>query len=174
MAPNMKVLRSLKPVSMRRQGEKWILDMGQNMVGWVRMNVRGELGDSIKLRFAELLQPDGELYVKNLRDAKVTDTYICNARENNATWAPRFVYHGFRYVEVSGFPTATINDFVGEVVSDEMEELGTFTTSNETLNRIHQNAWWGILGNYKGMPVDCPQRNERQPWLGGSHYGNMG
>lgn len=174
MAPNMKVLRSLKPVSMRRQGEKWILDMGQNMVGWVRMNVRGELGDSIKLRFAELLQPDGELYVKNLRDAKVTDTYICNARENNATWAPRFVYHGFRYVEVSGFPTATINDFVGEVVSDEMEELGTFTTSNETLNRIHQNAWWGILGNYKGMPVDCPQRNERQPWLGDRTMGTWG
>lgn len=174
MAPNMKVLRTLTPLTINKVGEKYILDMGQNMVGWIRMKVRGAQGDTIRLRFAELLQPNGELYVRNLRDARVTDTYICHGKENNAEWAPRFVYHGFRYVEVTGYRQPKLSDFVGEVVSDEMEVLGDFSCSNDILNRIYQNAYWGILGNYKGLPVDCPQRNERQPWLGDRAMGAWG
>lgn len=175
MTPNMKVVQTVKPVSMQRIGDKYILDMGQNMAGWIRMNIpRQQAGDSIRLRFAELLQPDGNLYVKNLRDARVTDTYVCRGDEKNISWTPRFVYHGFRYVEVSGYKNPAISDFMGEVVSDEMEVLGTFSCSNETLNRIYKNAYWGILGNYKGMPVDCPQRNERQPWLGDRVMGCWG
>lgn len=174
MAPNMKVLQTIAPLTINKVGDKYILDMGQNMVGWIRMKVRGVAGDSIRLRFAELLQPNGELYVRNLRDARVTDTYICNGKENGAEWAPRFVYHGFRYVEVVGYKNPELSDFIGEVVSDEMEVLGSFSCSNDILNRVYKNAYWGILGNYKGMPIDCPQRNERQPWLGDRSMGAWG
>lgn len=174
MAPNMKVLQTIAPLTINKVGDKYILDMGQNMVGWIRMKVRGAAGDSIRLRFAELLQPNGELYVRNLRDARVTDTYICNGKENGGEWAPRFVYHGFRYVEVVGYKNPELSDFIGEVVSDEMEVLGSFSCSNDILNRVYKNAYWGILGNYKGMPIDCPQRNERQPWLGDRSMGAWG
>lgn len=174
MAPNMKVLQTIAPLTINKVGDKYILDMGQNMVGWIRMKVRGAAGDTIRLRFAELLQPNGELYVRNLRDARVTDTYICNGKENGAEWAPRFVYHGFRYVEVVGYKNPELSDFIGEVVSDEMEVLGSFSCSNDILNRVYKNAYWGILGNYKGMPIDCPQRNERQPWLGDRSMGAWG
>lgn len=174
MAPNMKVQEHVKPVSMKKLGNKYILDMGQNMVGWIRMKIKGNTGDSIRLRFAELLKKDGELYVENLRDARVTDTYIVRGDESGTWWSPRFVFHGFRYVEVSGYSAPEINDFIGEVVNDAMETLGSFDTSNTTLNQIYKNAFWGIRGNYKGMPIDCPQRNERQPWLGDRATGAWG
>lgn len=175
MTPNMKVVMTLKPKTIKKIGNKYILDMGQNMAGWIKMTIRNAaVGDSIKLRFAETLQPNGELYILNLRDALVTDKYISNGKDSGLTWAPRFVYHGFRFVEITGSKNPDINDFVGEVVSDEMENLGTFECSNDMLNGVYKNAWWGILDNYKGMPVDCPQRNERQPWLGDRVMGSWG
>ncbi|MBP1614468.1 MAG: Alpha-L-rhamnosidase N-terminal domain [Bacteroidetes bacterium] len=174
MAPNMKVMETIKPLSIKKVEGKCILDMGQNMVGRIRMKIKGNAGDSIRLRFAELLQKNGELYVRNLRDARVTDTYIVRGDEAGVQWSPRFVYHGFRYVEVSGYSNAQLSDFVGEVVNDEMETLGSFETSNSILNQIYKNAYWGIRGNYKGLPVDCPQRNERQPWLGDRAIGSLG
>ena len=163
---NMKVERTVKPVSISVLKGKYILDMGQNMAGWLKFKVKGEKGNKIILRFAESLKPDGEIYTENLRDAKSTDIYICNGKESGAFWAPSFVYHGFRYVEISGYKEAEISDFVGEVVSDSMRESGYFKCSNDIINGVYRNAFWGILSNYKGMPVDCPQRNERQPWLG--------
>lgn len=174
MTPDMKVMETVKPLSMKRLGDRLILDMGQNMAGWIRMKVRAAAGDTIRLRFAERLQENGELFVDNLRDARSEDTYIANGREQGAEWAPRFVYHGFRYVEVKGYSQATLEDFQGEVVYDEMETTGTFSCDNSTLNRVIQNAYWGIRDNYKGMPVDCPQRNERQPWLGDRTMGSLG
>lgn len=175
MMPGMKVTESLKPVSIRKQGDKQILDIGQNMAGWLRIRIKGQAGDSIRLRFAERLQPDGEIFTKNLRDAHCTDIYVVSGREpQDTTWAPRFVYHGFRYVEISGYPNAKTEDFTAEVVDDEMAHTGTFTCSDETLNKVLRNAFWGIRSNYKGMPVDCPQRNERQPWLGDHAMGSWG
>ena len=175
MMPGMKVTESLKPVSIRKQGDKQILDIGQNMAGWLRIRIKGQAGDSIRLRFAERLQPDGEIFTKNLRDAHCTDIYVVSGREpQDATWAPRFVYHGFRYVEISGYPNAKTEDFTAEVIDDEMAHTGTFTCSDETLNQVLRNAFWGIRSNYKGMPVDCPQRNERQPWLGDHAMGSWG
>lgn len=174
MAPNMKVLKTVHPLSITKVGDKDILDMGQNMVGWIRMKVRGAEGDTLRLRFAESLQENGELFMRNLRDARVTDTYVCNGKERDIWWSPRFVYHGFRYVEVTGYKNALKEDFIGEVVSDEMEVIGSFSCSNETLNKVYKNAYWGIMGNYKGVPVDCPQRNERQPWLGDRIMGSLG
>jgi len=171
----MKIVDKIKPVSITPLGSKFILDLGQNMAGWLRIHVHGNAGDSVKLRFAETLQKDGELYVENLRDARATDLYIMKGDANGEDWAPRFVYHGFRYIEISGLRyTPSITDFTGEVVSDEMENLGMLTTSNEVLNQVLKNAWWGIRSDYKGMPVDCPQRNERQPWLGDRSMGCWG
>lgn len=175
MMPGMKVTETLKPVSIQKKENRYILDMGQNLAGWMRLRVKGEVGDSIRLRFAERLQANGELYTRNFRDARSTDLYVVSGREaDNATWTPRFIYHGFRYVEVSGYRQAEIEDFTAEIVEDEMEHTGSFHCSNETLNKIVQNAFWGIRSNYKGMPVDCPQRNERQPWLGDRTMGCWG
>lgn len=176
MMPAMKVVNRISPLSISAHGERIILDMGQNMSGWLRIgNLRGyHEGDTIRLRFAERLQEDGTLYTENLRDAKVTDIYVCNGEEKGSSWAPAFVTHGFRYVELTGMRNPAIGDFVGEVVSDEMTVTGSFECSDTMVNRIYRNAYWGILGNYKGMPIDCPQRNERQPWLGDRTRGALG
>ncbi|TDH27455.1 alpha-rhamnosidase [Segetibacter sp. 3557_3] len=175
MTPPMKVMETLKPVSVKQlRGDTVIMDMGQNMAGWVRMKVKGDRGRKVTLRFAESLTPDGGLYTANLRDALVTDVYTLRGI-GEETWAPSFVYHGFRYVEITNYPgKAGVGDFVGEVVYDQMQTTGTFETSDRTINQIHKNAYWGIRGNYKGMPIDCPQRNERQPWLGDRATGAYG
>ena len=173
--PNIRVMDTVEPISIAALNDStWIVDMGQNMVGWLRIRVKGNAGDSVRLRFAETLQPDGELYTANLRSAKVTDLYILKG-EAIEEWAPRFVYHGFRYVEVSEFPgTPTLANFTGEVVNDDMPLTGTFECDNPILNQLVKNAFWGIRGNYKGIPLDCPQRDERQPWLGDHTNGALG
>lgn len=172
----MKVMQAIKPLSIKSIGNgKYILDMGQNFAGWIKLqNVKGKKGEQVKLRFAESLKDDGELFTANLRDAKVTDIYILKGAASES-WQPSFVYHGFRYVEITGFPgIPTINNFEGQLVYDALETTGSFQTSNPTINAIYKNAWWGIASNYKGMPVDCPQRNERQPWLGDRVIGAQG
>ncbi|HWI90088.1 MAG TPA: family 78 glycoside hydrolase catalytic domain [Flavisolibacter sp.] len=175
MNENMKVMETIQPISIKQlSSKKYILDMGQNMAGWLRIQVQGKRGDSVKLRFAESLQPNGELYVANLRDAKVTDVYVLKGGAKEI-WHPTFVFHGFRYVEITRYPgTPTINDFIGEVVYDDIATIGSLETSNNIINQIHKNAFWGIRSNYKGMPIDCPQRNERQPWLGDRTMGAYG
>lgn len=175
MNENMKVMETIQPMSIRRlSNSKYILDMGQNMAGWLRMQVQGKAGDSVKLRFAESLQANGELYTANLRDALVTDVYVLKGATKES-WHPRFVFHGFRYVEITGYPgTPRTDDFTGEVIYDDMPTIGSLETSNPIINQIHKNAYWGIRSNYKGMPIDCPQRNERQPWLGDRTIGAYG
>jgi alpha-L-rhamnosidase len=170
-----KVMATVKPIGITQlKPGTWIMDMGQNMAGWLQMRVKGNRGGKVTLRYAETLQPNGELYVANLRDAKVTDVYTLKGGEQE-TWHPVFVYHGFRYVEISGYPgKPELSDFEGQVVYDAMAITGYFETSNQLINQIYQNAHWGILSNYKGMPVDCPQRNERMPWLGDRAVGSLG
>jgi alpha-L-rhamnosidase len=167
MNDNMRIKKIILPVSLTAiQKDKYILDMGQNMAGWLRIKVKGNRGDKVTLRFAESLQENGELFTANLRDARATDVYILKGGEKE-TWEPSFVYHGFRYVEITGFPgTPSLNDFEGCVIYDDMITTGTFETSSPTINKIFQNAFWSVISNYKGMPTDCPQRDERQPWLG--------
>lgn len=172
---HMKVMQTIKPVSVTeiRPGV-FILNMGQNMAGWLRIKVKGNSGDQVTLRFAEVLDENGELARANLRDAKVTDVYILKGGEQEI-WEPSFVYHGFQYVEITGYPgKPSADDFEGRVVYDNMQTIGHFETSNTLINQIYKNSWWGISGNYKGMPVDCPQRNERQPWLGDRSTGAYG
>ncbi|MCW3093760.1 MAG: alpha-L-rhamnosidase [Ferruginibacter sp.] len=171
----MKVMKIIKPVLIKRlRDEKYILDMGQNFSGCLHMKVSGKRGQRVTFRFGESLQPTGQLYVANLRDAKVTDVYTLRGGAAES-WQPSFVYHGFRYVEISNYPgIPSIENFEGQMVYDDLQTTGSFVTSSETINRIYQNAWWGIASNYKGMPIDCPQRNERQPWLGDRATGSTG
>ncbi len=179
--PNIKVQDTLTPVSVFRKGEKWILDMGQNMVGVLQMNVsRQNLGDTITLRFAENLYPDSTIDVRNLRSAEATDRYIVSNRVETChgaslQWKPMFTYHGFRYVEIQGFrETPKLSDFKGLVFYDAMSVTGTFETSDEILNAVYRNAFWGIRGNYRSMPTDCPQRDERLGWTGDRATGCYG
>lgn len=152
----------------------FIYDMGQNMVGWVRLKVKGNKGTTVTMRFAERLKEDSTLYMANLRSAKVTDKYTLKG-EGEETWEPRFTYHGFRYVEVTGYPgKPDLHALEGQVVYDEMETSGEFASSNEVINRVYKNAYWGIRGNYRGMPTDCPQRDERMGWLGDRAAGSAG
>ncbi len=172
--PNIKVQDTLTPVSVFRKGEKWILDMGQNMVGVLQMNVSGQRpGDTITLRFAENLYSDSTIDVRNLRDAEATDRYIL--KDDAAKWTPMFTYHGFRYVEIQGIrETPELSDFQGLVFYDEMSVTGSFETSDEIINAVYRNAFWGIRGNYRSMPTDCPQRDERLGWTGDRATGCYG
>lgn len=152
-----------------------IIDVHQNIAGWVSLRIKGNKGDTIRIKYAERLNTDTTLYIANLRDAETEDVYICNGKEgDDFWWHPTFVYHGFRYVQVKGMQALKSDDVKPFVVANEINTIGTFSSSNKTLNTILQNAWWGILDNYKGFPVDCPQRNERQPWLGDRTAGSFG
>lgn len=175
MNPNITVMEKIKPVSISElKPGVYILDMGQNMVGWLKMKVHGEQGDQLKLHFAETLQKDGSLYTANLRSAETTDTYIIKGGSEE-TWQPSFTYHGFRYVEMTGFKTKpSLADIEGEVLYDEMVTTGSIETSNKVFNQVYKNAYWGIRGNYRGMPTDCPQRDERLGWLGDRAVGCLG
>ena len=180
--PNIKIQDTLTPISIFKKGENWILDMGQNMVGVLQINLDGQqTGDTITLRFAENLYPDSTLDVRNLRSAEATDRYIVSKNcqlsivNYQLTWHPMFTYHGFRYVEISGLrEDPKPSDFLGLVFYDEMSTTGTFETSNEILNAVYRNAYWGIRGNYRSMPTDYPQRDERMGWTGDRATGCYG
>lgn len=172
--PNIRVMDKVRPIAVKElSGGRYVVDMGQNMVGWLRVKLLGSEGDTLRLRFAETVKDNGEIYTANLRSALATDTYIHNGKPS--VWEPRFIYHGFRFVEVSGFNRKpSLDDIEGQVVYDQMATTGTFKSSNSMLNKIYNNAFWGIRGNYRGMPTDCPQRDERLGWLGDRSMGAQG
>ena len=175
MAPNMKVVEQIKPAGIQKIGSKYVVDLGQNMAGWLKVRINNaKSGDTVKIVFAEKVDSSGNLWRANFRHANSTDYYIANGKEQGSWWNPTFVYHGFRFAEISGIENMKIDDFIGEVINDEMEETGSLVTGNEVLNKVYRNAVWGIRSNYKGMPVDCPQRDERQPWLGDRTRGCFG
>ena len=183
--PNIRVMEYLQPKAIFRKGDKWILDMGQNMVGVLQVNDISSLlakkgdntgTDTITFRYAELLAADSTLYIDNLRSAECTDRYIAFAKYE-LPWHPQYVYHGFRYVEISGLPEGSkpvLSDFTGLVLYDQMTSTSTFETDNDIINAVHRNAFWGIRGNYRSMPTDCPQRDERMGWTGDRTTGCYG
>ncbi|MDR1918558.1 MAG: glycoside hydrolase family 78 protein [Tannerellaceae bacterium] len=173
---NIKVMETIQPMGIKEiKPGTHILDLGQNMVGWLRMKVKGEKGQQVQLRFAEVLKDDGTLYLDNIRSALVTDKYTLKGGGETEVWEPSFTYHGFRFVEITGYPgKPALSDFEGRVVYDEMELTGEFETSDPTINQVYKNAYWGIRGNYRGMPTDCPQRDERMGWLGDRAVGSQG
>ena len=167
MIEPIRVTETLKPIALTQpKPGVWVFDMGQNMVGWCRIKVAGPRGTEVSLRHAETLQPDGTLYLDNIRSAKVTDTYTLKGK-GTEVYEPRFTYHGFRFVEVTGYPgRLSLSSIEGQVVHDDLESAGAFACSNPLLNRIYHNIVWGVSGNYRSIPTDCPQRDERQGWLG--------
>ncbi|GAA1573432.1 alpha-L-rhamnosidase [Actinomadura kijaniata] len=161
-----RVLAELPATSVERRGEdRFVVDLGQNMVGRVRLTVRGaRRGQRIRLRHAEMLT-DGELYVANLRTAEATDTYVAAGRPVEV-FEPRFTFHGFRYVEVTGYPgELDPADLTGRVLHNDTPWTGEFACSDATVNRLHANIGWGQRGNFVAVPTDCPQRDERLGWL---------
>lgn len=173
--PNLRIQEEIKPVSItERPDGKYMIDMGQNMVGRLAVNLKGKKDQPVTMKFAEMLQEDGSLYLANLRSANVTDIYT-PARDGQFSWEPIFVYHGFRFVEISGLDyKPELSAFTGKVIYDEMKTTGQFETSHPLVNQIYKNAYWGIRGNYRGMPTDCPQRDERHGWLGDRVTGAYG
>jgi alpha-L-rhamnosidase len=162
-----RVTEILKPTAITQpRSGVYIFDMGQNMAGWCRLTVSGPKGTQVSLRHAERLRPDGTLYLDNLRTAEVTDVYTLKG-VGTEVYEPRFTYHGFRYVEVRGFPgKPNLSSLEGREVHDAVEQHADFASSNPLLNQIYHNVVWGTKDNYRSMPTDCPQRDERHGWLG--------
>jgi len=147
---------------------RFVFDLGQNMVGWARLKIPVEKGRTITIRFAEMLNRDGTLYTVNYRTAKSTDYYTA-AEAGTIEWEPRFTFHGFRYVELSGLPETAVpkKEWVsGVVLHSDLPKLGQFSSSHEKLNQLQSNITWGQRGNFLDIPTDCPQRNERLGWTG--------
>jgi len=145
----------------------YIFDMGQNMVGWAALKVKGSAGTKVRMRFAEILNADGSIYTENLRNADATDTYILRGG-GEETYSPRFTFHGFRYVEVTGFPgVPSLDALKGEVASSVSgEPVASLVTSSDLVNRMWSIGIWGQRGNFLSVPTDCPQRDERLGWMG--------
>ena len=177
-----RALDELVPVARTQpQPGTWVFDLGQNIAGWARLKASGPAGTTIRLRFAEILNPDGTLYVTNLRSARATDTFVLGGGpEGEEVFEPHFTWHGFRYVEVTGYPGEPGMEAVtGVFVGSDTRPVGTFTCSDDLVNQLQRNIVWGQRGNFLSIPTDCPQRDERLGWLGdaqvfvGTAIGNM-
>lgn len=178
-----RVVREIAPIDEpKRVHASWgthsyIFDFGQNFAGIVRLKIAGPRGATIRLRYAEMLKPDGTLYTDNLRSARATDTYTLSGDPQGETWSPRFTFHGFRYVELSYHERWTHKDvtllgppardtLTGLVLMSATPETGSFECSDPLLNRLQSNIQWGQRSNFLEVPTDCPQRDERLGWTG--------
>lgn len=154
----------MKPISCRKhESGVLIYDFGQNFAGVVDLKIKGKCGQTIVIRHAEILNPDGSLNTRFLRTAKATATYTCVDGEQ--TYSPRFTYMGFRYISVAGIEAEDIEVAAWALYSD-VERIGDFSCSNEMLNRLQSNIVWGAKSNFVDIPTDCPQRDERMGWTG--------
>lgn len=143
---------------------KTLIDFGQNLVGWVRFSISGSSGSVITVRYAEVLE-NGELSTRPLRTAQATDRFILSG--GNDTFEPTLTFHGFRYIEVSGWPgKLKKSSLEAVVVHSDLKRTGYFSCSNTALNQLHHNVLWSMNGNFVGIPSDCPQRDERLGWTG--------
>ena len=157
----------IKPKSLKEaKPGHWVFDLGQNMVGVVSLKIAAPAGTKITIRHAEMLNPDGSIYTTNLRSALSVDTYTTKS-ESVETWKPRFTFHGFRYVELTGLPSRPSMDAVrGIVLNSDTPRSGEFACSDPRINQLQSNIQWGQRGNYLSVPTDCPQRDERMGWMG--------
>jgi alpha-L-rhamnosidase len=162
-----KVNQTVKPVEMYQTGDRrWIFDMGQNLVGWARLKVKGEAGTIVKMRFAEKLSSSDSLYIDNLRNATATDSYVLKGK-GDEIFTPHFTFHGFRFIELSGYPGQPAEDaIVAEVINSLENPTGFIQTSNPLINKMYDLGIWGQRGNFISVPTDCPQRDERLGYTG--------
>ncbi len=167
MEPPIRITQTVKPISVRRmETGSYIFDMGQNMVGWTEVSVNGARGTRITLSHAEILNPDGTLYLDNLRLAVQQDHYVLKG-EGEERYEPHFTFHGFRYVELIGYPgEPDLTTITGKVIHSDTPVTGSLETSNPMINQLYANITWGQRGNFLSVPTDCPQRDERLGWTG--------
>jgi alpha-L-rhamnosidase len=165
--PPVQAIEEITPVKvLKTPAGDTVLDMGQNMVGWIRFRLNAPAGTTVTLRHAEVLDNAGNLYTANLRSAKQTIRYTAKG-QGTETFQPHFTFQGFRYVAVSGWPgEVNPQDFTGVVVHSAIPRTGSFETSNPLLNQLQHNIIWGQKGNFLDVPTDCPQRDERLGWTG--------
>lgn len=163
-----KMAMPAKNIIAPKNGDGIIFDFEQNLVGVPQLKVPMKKGDTLKVRFSEMLDPDGSFYTDNYRSAESTDYYIA-AEDSLIDWHPTFTFHGFQYVELSGFDSSATphKDWVtGLVQYSDFDKNGTFTSSHDKLNKLQSNINWGLRGNFFDIPTDCPQRDERLGWTG--------
>lgn len=163
-----RVVDTVVPISVKEvHAGVFIYDLGQNITGWVRLRFNNATpGTRVQLRHGERLNPDGTLYTENLRRAKATDVYICKGG-GEEVWEPRFTFHGFQYVELTGLPTAPASNMVtGCIVHSATPPAGWFECSHAGVNRLWLNGLWSQRANFLSVPTDCPQRDERLGWMG--------
>ena len=145
----------------------YVYDMGTNFAGFARLKIRGKAGQTIVLRYAERLNPDGTIYTTNLRGARATDTYICRGANNDETWQPQFTFHGFQYVELTGVEEApSLDAITGIELSSSTPVVGAFDSSDAMANQLYHNICQTQRANFIDLPTDCPQRDERLGWMG--------
>ena len=167
-------IHEIKPVKLIKtpKGES-VLDMGQNMVGVVRLKVAGNSGDKVVVKFAEVLDKAGNFYTDNLRAAKCTDTYILKGG-GEEVYQPLFTFHGFRFVKLEGLTSEpTLDQITGVVIHSAMTPTGSFACSDSLINQLQHNIQWGQKGNFLDVPTDCPQRDERLGWTGDAQVFSM-
>ena len=169
-----KAIEEIKPIKLiTTPGGETVFDMGQNMVGWVRLKVQGQKGDQVTLQFAEVLDKAGNFYLDNMRRAKVTDVYILKG-DGQEVYEPFFTFHGFRFVKVIGLSAApSMDQITGVVIHSDMKPTGSFTCSDPMINQLQKNIQWGQKGNFLDVPTDCPQRDERLGWTGDTQVFSM-
>ncbi|MBE0537854.1 MAG: family 78 glycoside hydrolase catalytic domain [Phycisphaerae bacterium] len=159
--------QEIKPLKITEPAPgRFVFDMGTNFAGFVRLKVQGEQGDKVVIRFAERLNPDGTIYTTNLRGARTMDTYICKGT-GVETWQPRFTFHGFQYVELTGYPGKPGKDAVtGVELTSATPVVGAFECSDAQANQLYKNITQTQRANFIEIPTDCPQRDERLGWTG--------
>lgn len=168
--PPIKKMNTITPINITNPKPGiYIYDMGQNFAGWAKLVVKADAGTKIQLRFAECLDENGMIEPASTgvyaTGVVQTDSYICEGK-GLEIWEPRFTYHGFRYVEMTGFPGIPKKDnIVGIVVYSSLQKAGEFNCSDERINRLHQTALWTEISNLYSIPTDCPHR-EKCGWLG--------
>jgi len=184
LMPAIKVTKTLRPVKlMNPEPGVYVFDFGQNMTGWPRLYVHGPAGTKVTLQSAEITNRD----MANMRDtavvgnpelvdtspnrsAKARDIYVLKGADGAEVYEPRFTYHGYRYVQVEGFPgTPDLTSLEARVVHSAVKPVGQFSSSNILLDQTHENTLWGQVSNLFSMPTDCPQRDERMGWMGDAH-----
>ncbi|ESQ83180.1 alpha-L-rhamnosidase [Asticcacaulis benevestitus] len=167
ISPPIRRTRTLKPVATKLLNGAYVIDFGQNFAGWVRLRTKGNAGDTVTLKFAEVLKADGTIDQSNLRAARAVDIYILKGDPAGEIFEPHFTYHGFRYVEVSGLSSAPKSgDITGIVIHSDLQETGHLRIGNPIIQQLWQNTLWSQRSNFVGIPTDCPQRDERLGWMG--------
>jgi len=168
VGPPVRCIEEIRPIKiLKTPAGQTVVDMGQNMVGWIRVKVKGPAGAEVVLQHVEVLDKTGNVYVANLRTAKQTDRYTLKGSDGPEVFEPHFTFHGFRYVAVQAWPgEPSLDDLTGVVIHSDITPTGTFECSNPMLNQLQHNIQWGQKGNFLDVPTDCPQRNERLGWTG--------